>query len=185
MQSLPPIASEINRMIRYLAGAGAGLSLLSVSTSSLPATVIQGLVEAATQHTDILGHLVDGSIGVLTIRPHGDDGTEHLEHSFLERLRPAMRDISERRFGGRVTLWLRAVHRPAAEVGHAADLINCLFDAVSVPYTINAENIGSTISKITLFPRTAPLLTPFIEPAEKEAPLIRMVREIAGQPHFE
>jgi hypothetical protein len=185
MQSLPPLASEINRMTRYLAGAGAGLSVLSVSTSSLPHAVIQGLIENATLQTDILGHLVDGSIGVLTVRPHGEHGAEELEQQFLERLRPAMRDISERRFGGRVTLWLRAVHRPAAEIGHAADLINSLFDVVSVPYTINSRNDGSTISRISLYPRVAPIVTPFIEPVEKEPALLRLFRETPFPPYFE
>jgi len=185
MQSLPPLASEINRMIRYLAGAGAGLSLLSVSTSSLPTAVIQGLIESATLPTDILGHLVDGSVGVLTVRPHGEHGAEELEERFLDRLRPAMRDISERRFGGRVTLWLRAMHRPAAEIGHAADLINCLFDAVSVPFTITADNDASATSRISLFPRVAPLLMPFIEPVEKEPALLRLIRQSPYPPYFE
>jgi hypothetical protein len=185
MQSLPPLASEINRMIRYLAGAGAGLSLLSISTSSLPYAVIQGLIEVAAIPTDMLGHLVDGSVGVLTIRPHGDDGELDLEQGFLERLRPAMREISERRFGGRVTLWLRAVHRPAAEIGHAADLINCLFDVVSVPYTINSNNAGSTISRISIFPRPSPIMMPFIEPIEKEPALLRAIRQAPYPPYFD
>lgn len=185
MQSLPPLASELNRMIRYLAGAGAGLSLMSVSTSSLPASVIQGLIESATLRTDILGHLVDGSLGVLTIRPHGDEGEVDLEQNFLDRLRPSMMDLSERRFGGRVTLWLRAVHRPAAQIGQAADLVNCLFDAVSIPYTINSDNDGSTISRITLFPRVMPLAMPFIEPIEREPALLRMIREAPYPPYFD
>jgi len=184
MQQLPPLASEINRMIRYLAGAGAGLSLLSVSTSSLPFSVIQGLMETATLRNDILGHLVDGSIGILTIRPHGEHGQSDLEEAFLDRLRPAMRDLSERRFGGRVTLWLRAVHRPAAQIGHAADLVNTLFDSVSVPLTINAENEGSSIERITLYPRVTPLAMPFIEPIGRGPALLRMVRMATVPPYF-
>ena len=185
MQQLPPLSSEINRMIRYLAGAGAGLSLLSVSTSSLPFTVIQRLMEQAVNRNDILGTLVDGSLGALTIRQHGEDGEDDLEQRFLERLQPAMVELSEKRFGGRVTVWLRAVHRPAAEIGHAADLINSLFDAVSVPYTIYSESEASVLDRISLFPRVTPLAMPFIEPIEREPALLRMIRQSPFPPHFD
>ncbi len=175
MSSLPPLASELNRMIGYLAGAGAGLSLLSVSTSSLPTSMIQSLMEQTARPTDILGHLIDGSIGCLTIRPCSDDGEAELEENFRQRLQPVMSALSERRFGGRVTLWLRSVHRPAADISHAANLINCLFDAASTPLTINAASEAMTLSRATLFPRVTPLLTPFIEPVERQPTLLRMI----------
>jgi hypothetical protein len=185
MKSLPPLASEINRMIRYLAGAEAGLSVLSLSTYSLPASVIHGLLQSATLRNDILGRLVDGSIGALTIRPHGVHGSSELEQAFLDRLQPAMSALSERRFGGRVTLWLRSVHKPAAEIGHAADLINGLFDAVSTPITINAAASLPAITPALLFPRVPTLQDPFIEPIEREAPLLRMIRAATVPPYFE
>jgi hypothetical protein len=173
-------------MIRYLAGAGAGLSLLSVSTSSLPASIIQSLMTDSAAPNDILGTLVDGSIGALTLRPRGDGGEEAVEQRFIDRLLPLMTELSERRIGGRITLWLRAVHRPAAEIAHAPDLIGCLFDVASTPLTISADSDAlSLINRNTLFPRVTGVLMPFIEPAERQPPLLRLLGNTAWPARFD
>lgn len=184
MQSLPSLAREVNRLIGYLAGTGAGLSLLTLSTSSLPNSVIEGLMGMAAGENDILGSLVDGSVGCFSIRPVSDKGAEALEEAFFDRLRPAMNALSERRFGGRVTLWLRAVHRPAAEIAHAADLITQLFDMPSTPITIASAHDREVMAGSILFPRVPPITNAFIEPVEREAPLIRMVTRGMQQRDF-
>jgi hypothetical protein len=162
-------------MIRYLAGAGAGLSLLSVSTSSLPLSIIQGLMLDAARPTDIVGALIDGSIGALTVRPRAEGGESALEQDFLDRLRPPMSALCERRSGGRVTLWLRAVHRPAADITQAPDLIGCLFDAPATPLTLKAGAPASAWENPPLlFPRVSGPVDPFIEPVERQPALLRM-----------
>jgi hypothetical protein len=177
MQSLQPLASDINRMIRYLSGAGAGLSLLSISTSSLPGSMIQSMMLRAARVTDVVGALVDGSIGCLTVRPSALGDEKAVEQSFLDRLQPAMIELCQRRSGGRVTLWLRAVHRPASDIEQAPDLIGILFDAPSTPLTINARSTAPAWSNPPiLFPRVAETLDPFIEPAERQPTLLRLMR---------
>ena len=66
MQPLQPLASDINRMIRYLSGAGAGMSLLSISTSSLPSSMIQSMMLRGARANDVVGALVDGIVRTKT-----------------------------------------------------------------------------------------------------------------------
>jgi hypothetical protein len=187
MQPLQPLASDINRMIRYLSGAGAGMSLLSISTSSLPSSMIQSMMLRGARANDVVGALVDGSIGCMTIRPCALGDEKMVEQSFIDRLQPAMIELCQRRAGGRVTLWLRAVHRPASDIEQAPDLIGKLFDAPSTPFTIHARSTAPAWSNPPiLFPRVAETLDPFIEPVERQPTLLRLMSaESPWPPHFD
>jgi len=180
MQSLPPLASEINRIIRDLAGGGAGFSLMTVSTSSLPASALRALTEAAARPQDIVGSLVEGSAALLVIR--GDQGGEaETEQGFIDRLVPAMADLCEHRLGGRVTLWLRAVHRTAEELVLPVDLINALYDAPALPFTVNAGTGPDEIAmsnRVILFRPARPIAEPFIEAPVRIPAALRILNDI-------
>jgi len=181
MQSLPPLASEINRIIRKLAGAGAGLSLMTVSTSSLPASALCALIQAAARPEDIVGTLVEGSAALLAIRGFATGNEGETEQGFIERLQPAMAELCERRIGGRVTLWLRAVHMPADTVSHAVDMINTLYDAPALPFTVAADADNDSIAlsnRVILFRPAQPVCDPFIEPAERMPAALRILNDI-------
>lgn len=181
MQSLPPLASEINRIIRKLAGAGAGLSLMTVSTSSLPASALKALIMAAARPEDIVGSLVEGSAALLSIRGRATGNEGETEQGFINRLQPAMAELCERRIGGRVTLWLRAVHMPADAVSHAVDMINTLYDAPALPFTIAADADNDSIAlsnRVILFRPAQPVCDPFIEPAERMPAALRILNDI-------
>lgn len=181
MQSLPPLASEINRIIRKLAGAGAGLSLMTVSTSSLPASALRALIEAAARPEDIVGSLVEGSAALLAVRGRANGNEGETEQGFIDRLQPAMAELCERRLGGRVTLWLRAVHMPADHVSHAVDMINTLYDAPALPFTVAADLEADSIAlsnRVLLFRPAQPICEPFIEPAERTPAALRILNDI-------
>ena len=181
MQSLPPLASEINRLIRKLAGAGAGLSLMTVSTSSLPASALKALIMAAARPEDVVGSLVKGSAALLAIRGQATGNETETEQGFIDRLQPAMADLCERRLGGRVTLWLRAVHMPADHVSHALDLVNALYDAPALPFTVAADADNDSIAlsnRVILFRPAQPICEPFIEPAERVPAALRILNDI-------
>jgi hypothetical protein len=181
MQSLPPLASEINRILRNLAGGGAGFSLMTVSTSSLPASALRALIEAAARPQDIVGSLVEGSAAVLVLRGQGRGGEAETEQGFIDRLQPIMADLCERRLGGRVTLWLRAVHRSVEEVAHAVDLVNALYDAPALPFTVNASANSDEIARsnrVILFRPARPIAEPFIEPAVRMPAALRILNDI-------
>ena len=181
MQSLPPLASEINRLIRKLAGAGAGLSLMTVSTSSLPASALKSLIQAAARPEDVVGSLVEGSAALLAIRGIASGNETETEQGFIDRLQPAMADLCERRIGGRVTLWLRAVHRSVEEVAHAVDLVNALYDAPALPFTVNADADADEIalsSRVVLFRPAVPVAEPFIEPQVRMPAALRILNDI-------
>jgi len=187
MPSLPPLASEINRIIRNLAGAGAGLSLMTVSTSSLPASALKALILAAARPEDIVGSLVEGSAALLAIRGHASGNEAETEQGFIDRLQPAMADLCERRLGGRVTLWLRAVHLPADHISHAVDLINTLYDAPALPFTISAEAGADSIAlsnRVILFRPAQPITEPFIESADRMPPALRILNDITLPPRY-
>jgi len=181
MQSLPPLASEINRILRNLAGGGAGFSLMTVSTSSLPASALRALIEAAARPHDIVGSLVEGSAAILVLRGQGRGGEAETEQGFIDRLQPIMADLCERRLGGRVTLWLRAVHRSVEEVAHAVDLVNALYDAPALPFTVNASANSDEIARsnrVILFRPARPIAEPFIEPAVRMPAALRILNDI-------
>ncbi len=181
MQSLPPLASEINRIIRRLDGAGAGLSLMTVSTSSLPGSALKALILAAARPEDIVGSLVEGSAALLAIRGRAIGTEMETEQGFIDRLQPAMAELCERRLGGRVTLWLRAVHMPADAVAHAVDMINTLYDAPALPFTISADADNDSIAmsnRVLLFRPNQPICDPFIEPAERMPAALRILNDI-------
>lgn len=181
MQSLPPLAGEINRLIRKLAGAGAGLSLMTVSTSSLPASALKSLVLAAARPEDVVGSLIEGSAALLAIRGHASGNESETEQGFIDRLQPAMADLCERRIGGRVTLWLRAVHMPADHVCHAMDLVNALYDAPALPFTVAADADNDSIAlsnRVILFRPAQPIAEPFIEAAERMPAALRILNDI-------
>ena len=181
MQSLPPLASEINRILRNLAGGGAGFSLMTVSTSSLPASALRALIEAAARPQDIVGSLVEGSAAVLALRGQGRGGEAETEQGFIDRLQPIMADMCERRLGGRVTLWLRAVHRSVEEIAHAVDLVNALYDAPALPFTVNAGADADEIAlsnRVILFRPARPVAEPFIEPAVRMPAALRIFNDI-------
>lgn len=181
MQSLPPLASEINRLIRKLAGAGAGLSLMTVSTSSLPASALKALILAAARPEDVVGSLVEGSAALLAIRGIAGGNETETEQGFIDRLQPAMADLCERRLGGRVTLWLRAVHMPADHVSHAMDLVNSLYDAPALPFTVAADADNDSIAlsnRVILFRPSQPIVEPFIDSAERVPAALRILNDI-------
>jgi len=181
MQSLPPLAGEINRILRNLAGGNAGFSLMTVSTSSLPASALRSLTESAARPGDIVGSLVEGSAALLALRPSGKGGEAELEQEFIDRLQPAMSDLCEHRIGGRVTLWLRAVHRSVEEVAHAVDLINALYDAPALPFTVNADIESDEIAlsnRVILFRPAQPIAEPFIEPQVRMPAALRILNDI-------
>ena len=181
MQSLPPLASEINRILRNLAGANAGFTLMTVSTSSLPASVLRALTEAAARPEDVVGSMVEGSAAVLVMRRQGKGLEAETEQNFIDRLQPAMNDLCERRLGGRVTLWLRAVHRSVEEVAHAVDLVNALYDAPAIPFTVNADCESDEIalsSRVILFRSAQPIAEPFLEAPVRMPAALRILNDI-------
>ncbi len=181
MQSLPPLASEINRILRNLGGAGAGFSLMTVSTSSLPASALRALIEAASRPQDVVGSMVEGSAAVLVMRGPGRGNEAQIEQDFIDRLQPAMNDLCERRIGGRVTLWLRAVHRSVEEVAHAVDLVNALYDAPAIPFTVNAGAEDDEIAlggRVILFRPAQPVAEPFIESPVRMPAALRILNDI-------
>ncbi|GEM_PF-4798476 len=181
MQSLPPLAGEINRILRNLAGGNAGFSLMTVSTSSLPASALRSLTESAARPNDIVGSLVEGSAAVLALRPSGKGGEAELEQEFIDRLQPAMAELCEHRLGGRVTLWLRAVHRSVEEVAHAVDLVNALYDAPAQSFTVNADADADEIAlsnRVVLFRPAMPVAEPFIEPQVRMPAALRILNDI-------
>jgi hypothetical protein len=186
MQSLPPLAGEINRILRNLAGGGAGFSLMTVSTSSLPASALRALIEAAARPEDVVGSLVEGSAALLAIRP-GKGGEVDTEQGFIDRLQPAMADLCEQRIGGRVTLWLRAVHRTVEEVAHPVDLINALYDAPALPFTVNAGSEADEIAlsgRVVLFRPAQPVAEPFIEQPVRIPAALRILNDITLPPRY-
>jgi hypothetical protein len=152
-----------------------------VSTSSLPASALRALIEAAARPEDIVGSLVEGSAAILALRGHGRGGEAEAEQGFIDRLQPVMAELCERRLGGRVTLWLRAVHRSVEEIAHAVDLVNALYDAPALPFTVNAGAEDDEIAmggRVILFRPAQPVAEPFIEPPVRIPAALRILNDI-------
>ena len=103
-------------------------------------------------------------------------------------LLPVMQSMCEHRIGGRLTVWMRAVHRCASEIGHATDLIGSLFDAQALPLTVTAGSDPDTIALSNAFApfrRVPGVVTPFIEPTEKLPALVKVGLDVGLWPRWE
>ncbi len=123
---LPPLSSEVGRVIGALRDSKARLTLMSVAaeTASVNATI--DAVRRAANASDRVGVLADGTVGILSLACRDSDGESCVEERFLDRFKglPAPRCPAH----GEIIAF-RAVHRWAMELADDSDLIDALFGA--------------------------------------------------------
>ncbi len=137
MTPLEPIRPELSRQIKVLRLSRQRMSLMSVATHHLPAAAVAAAVRAAAAPLDAVGTLADGSVGVISLRASGTDGGAGVEDRFLPRLQASLSHYC--RDDGTFRVWFRSVHRWAAELGTADDIIASLFDAPARPVRVRQE----------------------------------------------
>ncbi len=140
---LSPIRPELVRQVQALNLSRQRMSLMSVATQYLPSSAIAAAVRAAAAPLDTVGILADGSVGVLSLRASGPDGGAGVEDRFLPRLQTTLHPYC--RSDGTFRIWFRSVHRWAAELGTADDIITSLFDAPARPVRIHREATFATM----------------------------------------
>jgi hypothetical protein len=124
---MAPVVAETERHFSALGNSSVRLSLMSVSSSSMTVAALSSAVCSAAAPADIVGILVDGSIGILSLRALGTDGGKGVEDRFLARLKLVLSAICFGREMG--PLCFRAVHRWATELSEPGDLVDTLMDS--------------------------------------------------------
>jgi len=117
------LESEVERQIERLRHSNTNMILLSISAPQLSAAALNDAVCAAAGHSDIVGSLQDGAVGVLSLLPMRAGAAVIYEQRFISRLRVCLQQPG----GGRA--WMRSARRWTAELSSAAELFEALANA--------------------------------------------------------